>query len=107
MIGQQLKTHGVILPQLIQIELNLLPICFYLLLVIVVTIRLYMDKVSTKTIGLLLLLLVILLTTYTFITPMLAHKIEHLVLMGQLCVAPRVLQIIQRLPCIQMDEVKQ
>ena len=100
--------HGEVLYQILTIELNLHQIYFYLLLVSAVTLRLSTVRVTTVTTGLLLLTLRMPITpsTSTSIRPLSVLRATASVLAGSRCVVLRVPQILQPLPCMQMDELK-
>ena len=100
--------HGEVLYQILTIELNLHQIYFYLLLVAAITVRLSSIRVATVATGLLLLTLrmPITPTTSTSIRPVSILRATTSVLSGSRCVVLRVPQILQPLPCMQMDELK-
>ena len=100
--------HGEVLYQILTIELNLHQIYFYLLLLTAITLRLSSFRVTTVSIGLLLLTLrmPITPTASTSIRPMSILRAPATVLSGSRCVVLRVPQILQPLPCMQMDELK-
>ena len=108
-IGWHLKMHGVMLYQVQVSELNLPQIYFYLLPVTAVTISLFSIRVRWVSTTHLLLVLQIPVTpiTSTSIRPVSVQMTATTVLTGARCVVPRVPQLLQPLPCMQMDEVKQ